>query len=73
MAQSLNHRAVNPVLELLKTVLQKLDALSNEVKTHSPKDKLTSKEAAKYLNVKMDWLNKLCSLGKIDYTQPGGK
>lgn len=73
MLQSLNYQAVNPILEQLQTLEIKLDALSNELRTHTPKDLLTSRETAKYLNIKMNWLNKLCSQDKISYTRPGGK
>lgn len=73
MEQSLNSQGVDAVIQKLESLETKLDALSNEVKTHTPKDLLTSKEAARYLNVKMDWFNKLCSQEQISYTKPGGK
>ncbi|HET8572746.1 MAG TPA: helix-turn-helix domain-containing protein [Edaphocola sp.] len=61
------------ILCLLQALATKLEALEDTIKFHTPKDLLTSKEAAKYLNIKMNWLNKLCSLDRITYTQPGGK
>lgn len=61
------------ILCLLQALSTKLEALEDTIKSHTPKDLLTSKEAAKYLNIKMNWLNKLCSQDRITYTQPGGK
>lgn len=73
MEQSLNHEVNNSMLELYKTIIERLNVIENSITEHTPKDLLTSKEAARYLNVKMDWFNKLCSQEQLSYTKPGGK
>ena len=73
MVQQKTSEINNSILFFLEVLSKKLEALEHAIKAYTPKDLLTSKEAAKYLNVKMNWLDKLCSQGKITYTQPGGK
>lgn len=73
MVRNQNSENSSSIVELLQVLATKLEALENTIKSHTPKDLLTSKEASIYLNVKMNWLNKLCSQDKIAYTQPGGK
>ncbi len=73
MVKKENYENSSSILDLLQALATKLEVLEDTIKSHTPKDLLTSKEAAKYLNVKMNWLNKLCSQDRITYTQPGGK
>lgn len=73
MNKNLSSQSSNPILELLQAIATKLEVLENTIKSHTPKDLLTSKEAAKYLNITLNWLNHLCSQDRITYTQPGGK
>lgn len=60
-------------LELLMLIAEKLEQL--EQKIHEcfikKKDILNSKEAAKYLGIKMSWLDKLCSQNRIKYHTSG--
>lgn len=73
MVKQENYENSSSILDLLQALATKLEVLENTIKTHTPKDLFTSKQAALYLNIKMNWLNKLCSQGRITYTQPGGK
>lgn len=73
MVSQNNYENCSSILDLLQALATKLEVLENTIKSHTPKDLLTSKEAAKYLNITMNWLNKLCSQDRITYTQPGGK
>jgi excisionase family DNA binding protein len=71
--EKINNEESNPYMDLLNAILERLLIVEQEIKEHTPKDQFTSTEAARYLNIKMNWLNKLCSQGKLRYGQPGGK
>jgi excisionase family DNA binding protein len=71
--EKINNEECNPIMGLLNAILERLHIVEQEIKEHTPKDQFTSKEAARYLNIKMNWLNKLCSKDELRYTQPGGK
>lgn len=73
MSTKQNSETSSSILDLLHALATKLEVLENTIKSHTPKDLLTSKEAAKYLNITLNWLNHLCSWDRITYTQPGGK
>lgn len=67
----LNEQLTNS--ELLVFIAQKLEQLEQIFCQEFilPKKDLSSKEAAKYLGVKLSWLDKLCSANKIRYHKSG--
>lgn len=67
----LNEQLTN--YELLVFIAQKMERLEQLFCQDLilPKDVLSSKEAAKYLGVKLSWLDKLCSSNKIKYHKSG--
>lgn len=60
-------------LEILKIIAEKFERLEDKIleKIVAPKEILNSKEAARYLGIKLSWLDKLCSNNRIPYHKTG--
>lgn len=64
-----NNSETDLILELLNQLLKRIELI--EEKIINPKKTLNSKEAAKYLGIKLSWLDKLCSRNLITFYKTG--
>lgn len=73
MAQDFNNTDNSSTLQLFEQLVQRLEQLENTILSivANPQDVLNSKEAAKYLGIKLSWLDKLCSKKAISFHKTG--
>jgi excisionase family DNA binding protein len=68
--ENLEHPILIEALQIISDNFEKLEHKLLE-RIVNPHDVLNSKQAAKYLGIKLSWLDKLCCLNKITYYKTG--
>jgi excisionase family DNA binding protein len=73
MTQDFNNAENGSMLQQFELLVQRFEQLENAILSivANPQEILNSKEASKYLGIKLSWLDKLCSNKAISFHKTG--